>query len=231
MAYSHDHGGHRQRMRKKYLENGIDVFADHEALELLLYYAVPQKDTNALAHKLLNHFGSFAGIFDASHSLLKEFGLTDHQITLLKLIPDFSRLYLIDKNKDRPVDINNLCEFFSDKFIGRTTEIVYILLLDSKDKELYSGVLSKGSINSADLPIRKIVELALSYNAASVAIAHNHLSGIALPSKIDLVTTNLIYKSLKLINVRLIDHVIVSEDDSISLAQSAYNIESFVTDE
>jgi DNA repair protein RadC len=163
--------------------------------------------------------------------LLKEFGLTDHQITLLKLIPDFSRLYLIDKNKDRPVDISNLCEFFSDKFIGRTTEIVYILLLDSKDKELYSGVLSKGSINSADLPIRKIVELALSYNAASVAIAHNHLSGIALPSKIDLVTTNLIYKSLKLINVRLIDHVIVSEDDSISLAQSAYNIESFVTDE
>lgn len=223
MAYNHDHGGHRERMRKKYLENGIDIFTEHEALELLLYYAIPQKNTNPLAHKLLNHFGSFSAVFDASPSLLKEFGLTEHQTTLIKLIPDLARLYLMDHNKLKPVETNDLCGYFIDKFIGRTTEVMYILLLDSKEKELYSGVISKGSINSTDVPIKKIVELSLSYNASAVAIAHNHPNGVALPSKNDLITTDKVYKALSLINVRLIDHVIVAEDDAISLANSRYD--------
>lgn len=223
MAYNHDHGGHRERMRKKYLENGIDIFTEHEALELLLYYAIPQKNTNPLAHKLLKNFGSFSAVFDASPSLLKEFGLTEHQTTLIKLIPDLARLYLMDHNKLKPVETNDLCGYFIDKFIGRTTEVMYILLLDSKEKELYSGVISKGSINSTDVPIKKIVELSLSYNASAVAIAHNHPNGVALPSKNDLITTDKVYKALSLINVRLIDHVIVAEDDAISLANSRYD--------
>lgn len=223
MAYNHDHGGHRDRMRKKYLENGIDIFTEHEALELLLYYAIPQKNTNPLAHKLLKNFGSFSAVFDASPSLLKEFGLTEHQTTLIKLIPDLARLYLMDHNKLKPVETNDLCGYFIDKFIGRTTEVMYILLLDSKEKELYSGVISKGSINSTDVPIKKIVELSLSYNASAVAIAHNHPNGVALPSKNDLITTDKVYKALSLINVRLIDHVIVAEDDAISLANSRYD--------
>lgn len=229
MAYSHDHGGHRKRMRQKYLENGIDIFTEHEALELYLYYAIPQKDTNALAHRLLKHFGSFSAVFDSSPSLLKEFGLTEYQITLLKLMPDLARIYLVDHNKTKPIEINNLCKYFADKFVGRTNEVMYLLLLDSKNKELFSGVISKGSINSTDVPIKKIVELSLSYNAKAVAIAHNHPGGVALPSQQDIVTTNRINESLKLINVRLIDHVIVAEDDAISLAQSIYRHQVFIS--
>ena len=106
---------------------------------------------------------------------------------------------------------------------------MYLLLLDSKNKELFSGVISKGSINSTDVPIKKIVELSLSYNAKAVAIAHNHPGGVALPSQQDIVTTNRVNESLKLINVRLIDHVIVAEDDAISLAQSIYRHQVFIS--
>lgn len=229
MAYSHDHGGHRERMRRKYLENGIDIFSEHEALEILLYYAIPQKDTNALAHKLLKSFGSFSAVFDASPGLLKQFGLTEYQITLLKLMPDLARLYLIDHNKVKPIETSNLCFYFTDKFVGRTSEVMYLLLLDSKDKELYSGVISKGSVNSTDVPIKRIVTLALSYNARAVAVAHNHPGGVALPSQMDMITTNRIYNALQTVGISLIDHVIVAEDDAISLANSLYGRSIFTT--
>ena len=231
MAYSHSHGGHRNRMRKKFIEKGIDAFNDHEALELLLYYAVPQKDTNELAHRLINHFGSISSLFDSTPSALRDFGLTEHQLTLIKLIPELARLYLTDRSKDRPIDSNNLCAYFADKFIGRTEEVMYLLLLDSKDKELFSGVISEGSINSTDVPIRKIVELALSRNASGVAIAHNHLSGVALPSRRDMTTTVSIIKALRSVNVNFIDHVIVAEDDSISLMQSIYGRNLIVSED
>ncbi len=221
------HKGHRKRMRDRYLLEGIDSFSEHEALEMLLYHAIPQKNTNPLAHELLNSFGSLSAVFDASPATLRDFGLSDNTIALLKLIPDFARLYLVDKSKSRPVETKNLCEYFQDKFIGRKTEVLYLLLLDSKNKEIFSGVISKGSINTADVPIRKIVELSLNYNAKSVAIAHNHVSGLALPSKADLVTTEMLYKALALINVRLVDHVIVSEDDAVSLAYTKYGYHIF----
>lgn len=222
MADKNLHKGHRQRLRELYLNDGIDNFNDHQALELLLFYAIPQRDTNPLAHKLLEEFGSLSAVFDAPVPRLKSLGLTDNTIALLKLIPDFSRLYNLDKTdyKSKRVDISMLCEYFRPKFIGRTTEVMYLLLLDRKYKEVYCGIISKGSSNTTDVPITKILENAVMYNADYVVIAHNHPDGIALPSKADLRTTKMIFDALRLMNKHLIDHIIVSEDDEVSLAQS-----------
>ncbi len=224
MAEKNVHKGHRQRLRDLYLNEGIDSFNSHQVLELLLFYALPQRDTNPLAHKLIDELGSISGVFDAPVSSLRALGLTDNTISLIKLIPDLSRLYNDDKRDytSKRVDTGRLCEYFRPKFIGRNEEYLYVLLMDKKFKELYCGVVSKGSINTTDVPILKILELSVTYNAYYVAIAHNHPSGLALPSLEDIKTTKKLFDALKVIGRHLIDHIIVSEEDEISLAQSEH---------
>ena len=226
MAEKNNHVGHRQRMREKYLENGIESFKEHEALELFLFYGVPYKNTNPLAHNLLDDFGSLSAIFDAPPSLLREYGLSDNLIAHIKLMPDMARLYMIDKanNPDKIVDMGNMCRFFQPLFFGMTEEVMRLLLLDKKGKVLYSGIISRGSINSTDVSIRKICELALYYNAKYAAIAHNHPSGLARPSDYDIDCTNKVFIALQLIGVRLLDHIIVADDDSVSMSISGKGI-------
>ena len=222
MSNDNVHSGHRSRVRKKFLDNGIDSFETHEVLELLLFYAVPMKNTSILAHKLLDYFGSISAIFDAPFDALVEAGLTESQAVMLKLMPDITRLYIDDKhnNKSKVVDIDNLPDAIIRKFIGRENENVLALLIDAKGKEVFCGIVSKGSLNDTSLPIRKIVDFSLRYNAKSVIVAHNHPSGVALPSKDDLDATINLKNALDLIGVRLLDHYIVADNDCVSLAQS-----------
>ncbi|MBR1731033.1 MAG: JAB domain-containing protein, partial [Ruminococcus sp.] len=147
-------------------------------------------------------------------------------ITHIKLMPDMARLYMIDNsnNPSKIIDMGNLCKYFQPLFFGKTEEVMRLLLLDNKCKIIYSGVISKGSINSTDVSIRKICELALYYNAKYAAIAHNHPSGLAKPSQNDIDCTNKVFIALQLIGVRLLDHIIVADDDSVSMAFSSYGV-------
>ena len=108
------------------------------------------------------------------------------------------------------------------KFVGRTNETVILLLMDGKRKQLFCGVVSEGSLSGAEIYIRRIVELSMRYNASLAVIAHNHPSGIALPSKEDLIATASVRDALALIGVKLIDHIIVADDDYVSLRQSDF---------
>lgn len=215
------HNGHRNRMREKFLEEGADAFRDHELLEIILYYCVPRRDTNPLAHKLINTFGSFSAVLEAPVELLMECGLSRNAAVLIKLLPEVSRVYLDDKvGKNKIVTDENIGDKILAKFVGRINEAVLLMLLDSKGKELYCGIISKGSVNSSEIYIRKLVELAVKYNASTAVLAHNHPSGIALPSSKDIVTTKGVLQALRLVGVRLIDHIIVADNDYVSMAQS-----------
>ena len=226
MTEKHSHQGHRQRVREKYMLNGIESFKHHEALELYLFYAIPYKDTNELAHRLLAQFGSLSAVFDAPPSALRDFGLSESAVTLLKLLPDMSRLYKIDKTENSSKVINGfaLCSYFEPFFHGMTDEVTRLLLTDKKGKEVYSGIIARGSINTTDVPVRKIVELALYYNASYAALAHNHPNGFAKPSDEDLETTKKVFFALRLISVKLVDHVVVADDDSVSMCLSSMGI-------
>ena len=218
-----DHSGHRARMKKKLLEQGLDVFEPHEVLEILLYYAIPQRNTNDIAKNLLDRFGSISAVFDASHEALRSAGLTQHQVQYLKLFPDVARLYLSDKydNPDKVFDFTRTASYIVNKYIGfETEENILLILIDKKGKEVYSGMIDKGDMDSANVSIRKIVGLALNYSATSAIIAHNHPSGIALPSKEDIIVTRDIMTALSLIGVTLLDHYIVADHDCVSLAES-----------
>ena len=219
---NNEHAGHRKRMRKKFIENGIDVFEPHETLEMLLFYAVPMKNTSILAHQLINHFGSFSSVLDAPIDALISFGLTETQAAYLKLMPETARLYLDDKhnNPNKIITDENINEYMINKFIGRIDENVLLLLLDAKNKELFCSVINKGSINASQICVSKVVDLAMRYHARSAIIAHNHPSGIALPSKQDIETTNAIKTALEVVGIKLLDHIIVADNDCVSLAQS-----------
>lgn len=222
MAADNVHEGHRARVRKKFLLNGLDGFEPHEALELLLFYCVHMKNTSELAHRLLDAFGSLSAVFDAPYDALRNFGLSETQAAFLKLIPEMSRLYIDDKhnNFNKIIDYDNIGNSIIHKFIGRENENVLLLLLDAKGKEVFCGIVAKGSLNNTNLPVRKIVDFSLRYNAKSAIIAHNHPSGLALPSRDDLDATANISNALSLIGVRLLDHFIVADNDCVSLAQS-----------
>lgn len=223
------HKGHRDRMRKRFLMGELDGFEMHEALELLLYYAVPRKDTNPIAHRLLDRFGSLSAVFDAPVDALTETGLSQNAAVMIKLIPGICRLYLDDKhnNQNKVINEKNMGDLLLQKFIGREYEAVVLMLLDAKYKELFCGVISKGSVSSCELYIRKIVQMALSNNARYAVLAHNHPSGVALPSNDDLNATQDVAGALALVNVTLLDHVVVADNDYVSMAQSGILKEVF----
>lgn len=222
MSDKNPHDGHRSRMRQRYLEHGFDGFQDHEILEMILYNCYRRRNTNDISHKLLETFGSISAVVEAPVDSLIEAGVSESVAVTLKMIPDICRVYYDDRN-NRPskiIQFDELCDYFIHKFIGRFDEVVYLLLMDSKKRELFCGVVATGTNCASDVPLRKIVDFALRYGASNAVIAHNHPSGIALPSRMDLQVTNILFKTLESVGVRLVDHIIVADDDCVSLRDS-----------
>ncbi|MDL2288852.1 DNA repair protein RadC [Oscillospiraceae bacterium OttesenSCG-928-F05] len=217
------HAGHRKRLKNRYLTEGLDGFQAHNVLELLLFYALPQGDTNPLAHELIQRFGSLSAVFDTDYSeLIKVKGLGEHAALLIKLIPDLGRYYNISK-QDFGVIINSTRqagEYLMPRFHGYINEVVMLVCLDAKCKVLSTQVLVEGELNSARISTRKIIETVLRVNATSVIMAHNHTSGVAVPSREDVDVTKEIGEALAHLDVLLIDHIIIADDDFVSMKDS-----------
>lgn len=220
------HASHRKRIKDKYKLHGLDVFEQHEILELALFYVIPRRDTNSIAHSLLEKFGSLHQVLDAPFSVLKEVdGVGEEVACFIKILVDIVRVYMEDKrsnNKNGFKTRDDLNDKLSLKFIGRNAEIVAIMLLDAKRKIVYEGIVNEGSHNSIDIYVRKIIELIVLYNAAGIILAHNHPSGIAVPSRQDIVTTKRLKTLFDNMNVTFIDHIIVADDDYVSLRDSKF---------
>ena len=220
------HGNHRERMRKRYMIEGADGFSSHELLEMLLYYCISRKDTNEMAHQLLNEFDNLPSVMSAEPKQLEKVaGIGESSAMFLRFLHDFNRYVMVRKKEldSKPLQSLDDCgEYLFPQFMGRRNEVVYILCLDSKAKVLSCKMLGEGSVNSAAVPIRRIVEHALNMNASAVVLAHNHPNGIALPSDEDVHTTRVLSNALIAVDVALLDHIIYSDDEFISMRQSNY---------
>ena len=203
------HEGHRQRMRRQLKTSGMDSLSDVQVLEVLLYYAIPRADTNPIA---------------APDELLKIDGMGDAAAQLLCLIPQLERRHFIDRSgKANILNSTSKCgQYLVPFFHGEQEEVVYLLCLDAKCKALCCVPVHRGSITVASISVRKIVQTALNQNAASVVLAHNHPSGYALPSQEDLDTTRTLQTALQSVGIVLADHIIVADDDYVSLADDGY---------
>ena len=216
------HKGHRRRLKERLLEEGVDSFDDHQVLELLLFYGIPQKDTNEIAHLLLEKYDTLANVFEADYYELSEIpGLGQHAASLLRLIPALSRRYAQDRWKDRAglSDVKSAGNYAASLFVGDVYEAFYMICLDSQNKVIKHILLSEGTINEAMIYPRLVVEYALRHKAAAVILAHNHPGGSTGPSSADRDITKKLAAALEMISVRVIDHIIVAGTKYASLAE------------
>ncbi len=214
------HEGHRARKKEQFRDHGLDAFADHEVLELLLYYAVPRADTNPVAHRLMEKFGSLDAIFSADRTTLQEVeGVGENAATLISLI--FPLLRRIRSSSHRSETVLSSTEqagrYFVGLFLGERKEKLYEACLDAKGRLINCRLISEGAADSVQFNVRPIVENAIKCSASCVVIAHNHPSGVALPSHDDNIATLNVFDALGAVGVELVDHVIVADDDFVSL--------------
>lgn len=221
------HEGHRERMRKQFLENGLDGFNEHQVLEMLLFYCIPRRNTNELAHSLIEKFGSLSRVMEAPVSKLAEVpGIGNNAATLISFVSSMNRYCMIHRvNEDITIldSVNKCVEYFRPYFLNKRNEVVFMMCLDAKHKLLSCNQLGEGSFSSANISSRKIVGYAMQENATFVLLAHNHPSGLALPSAEDIHTTRYLAKMLNAMEIKLVDHLIFSDEEFVSIA-SSYNI-------
>ena len=216
------HDGHRARRRALFREQGLGAFSDYEVLELLLFYAMPRVDTSTVAHRLMDHFGSLDAVLTAAPEELERLdGVGESAATLLALLMPICRRArtVASENPVILVDPEKIGRFFLELFYGVRTEHIYAACLDAKGKLLRCTPVAEG-VDTSQLNVRRLVELASQCNATSVILAHNHPSGVALPSPDDIDATHSACEALRGIGVRLSDHLVVADDDYVSLADN-----------
>lgn len=221
------HEGHRKRMKERFIKSGLDDFAPHNILELLLFYSIPRGDTNPVAHRLIDTFGSLSGVFDATpEELAKVDGVGENSAILISMIPQIARKYLEDKADTANIvgGCSDIGEFLLPKFVGRTNEALMMVSIDNKNKIISCSVVAEGTVDSAKVSRRKIMEEAMKVKATRVILAHNHPCGVAVPSSEDVVMTKEIGRLFAQVGIELVDHIIVANDDYVSMAASGFAI-------
>lgn len=216
-----EHEGHRQRMKERFLSGGLASFSDHEIVELLLFYALPYRNTNDLAHTLVARYGSWTRVLEANYTdLLTVPGITPHVATLLTLAGQAAQRYHRDVTGvvHQLYDTEMLAQHIIPWFLGEREESVVLVSLDNKRKHLNTTRIFRGSVNSAQFNVRLAVQQALRDNATQVVLAHNHPNGYAFPSEADVATTQYVAGILKPLDIRLIDHVVVAEGDCLCMS-------------
>lgn len=221
------HEGHRKRMKERFMKSGLDDFAPHNVLEFLLFYSIPRGDTNPIAHRLIDAFGSLSGVFDATpEELMKVSGVGESTAILISMIPQMARKYLEDKAD--AVNVVSGCgdigAYLLPKFVGRTNEALMMVSIDNKNKVISCSVVAEGTVDSAKVSRRKVMEEAMKVKATRVILAHNHPRGVAVPSAEDVAMTREIGRLFAQVGIELVDHIIIADDDYVSMAASGFAI-------
>lgn len=221
------HEGHRKRMKERFMKSGLDDFAPHNVLEFLLFYSIPRGDTNPIAHRLIDAFGSLSGVFDATpEELMKVSGVGESTAILISMIPQMARKYLEDKADAVNVvgGCGDIGAYFLPKFVGRTNEALMMVSIDNKNKVISCSVVAEGTVDSAKVSRRKVMEEAMKVKATRVILAHNHPRGVAVPSAEDVAMTREIGRLFAQVGIELVDHIIIADDDYVSMAASGFAI-------
>lgn len=217
------HDGHRDRMREKYRRNGFNGMAEHEILEMLLYYSIPRKNTNEIAHELINRFGSLSAVLEAPEERLIEVkGVSKTSATLIRMIIPLYNEYKKGINSIKRFKNPDECgEYLLEYFAGELNEHIVVVSIDASCRIIGFDDICSGDAGGVTLNFKKIIGIILKYPlATSVIIAHNHPGGIALPSREDIEATEELHNAFDSIGISFVDHIIVADDEYISMASS-----------
>jgi len=220
-----EHEGHRQRMRQRYRRQGLEGFAQHEVLELLLFYAIPQKNVNPLAHTLIDHFGSLYGVLHATPDQLKQVeGIGEYAATFLSLFPAVQRSAEESRNDNREKLASrraavNYCMRLLE---GEKRELFYAVCLNGQMETLACVQIARGSLSDVPAYPRVVMDAVLTHNAHGVLLCHNHPGGTVTPSQADLDATETLSRLFREIEVVLVDHIIVGEGQAMSMVRNGF---------
>lgn len=222
MSEGNVHEGHRSRVKERYLMEGLDAFSDHEIIELLLFYCIPKRDTNELAHRMIREFGTLHDLVEADpRDIARRCNISLNTALLISLAAPLSRRYLKQKWGHRPV-INSSAkagDYAVTLFAGRIYECFFVICLDSQNHVNHAALVHEGTINEAPVYPRIIVETALRHKANSIIISHNHPGGSLRASNADIDVTRKICHAMKPIGIHVVDHIIVAGDRYTSFAE------------
>jgi DNA repair protein RadC len=213
---------HRQRLKRKYEESGIDAFHDYESIELLLTFAIPRKDTKPIAKELIKTFGSLRNVMDADIAdLTKIKGIGANAALLIKIMKDMSALYLKGCAKERPqiTCTRELLDYCKTAMGGLKDEHFFVIYLDTQNKIIDIEKIQEGIVNQAVVYPRKVLENALKQKASAIILVHNHPSGHLKPSDADLSLTRLIQETAKVLDILVHDHIIIGENRFFSFRE------------
>lgn len=214
------HSGHRQRVKERFMKKGLEAFNDYEILELLLFYAIPRSNTNEIAHRLIDHFGSLVQVLEAPvRELEKIEGIGAGAAMYLSLLRQTHRHLNISQVADKTLlqSIDDYANYLKSFFFGQCNEMVYLLCMDAKNTVINCYEICEGGVHSANISFRRIIDIAIQSNAVTVVLAHNHPGGLALPSPEDIMTTKRLAKALYMADIVLADHIVVAGQDYISM--------------
>ena len=215
------HEGHRARLRKRYAQHGLDNFDDVNALELLLFYTIPRRDTNEIAHALLERFGSLEKVLEASiFELCEVKGVGETSAELITLIAAMSRRYMMEREDLGNVmdSIQALGRYLVAQYMYEKVEVFRLICLDGKNRILANVEISRGTVNMTEFSTRLVIQTALKYNSAQVILAHNHVGAELKMSGRDLTSTKHLKTALRDVGIMLLDHIIVCGQNFISMA-------------
>ena len=209
------HRGHRERMKKRFRVNLGKDFQDHELLEMLLFYVLPRTNTNEVAHRLLEEFGSLRNVCNAEPSRIeKVMGAGPATATFFSLLFTIRKRIELQKHNINRVVANSAekgGEFLLSYYKDKPYEEVCAMLLDNSLRLLEFKVLSTGSVNSSSIDIKSLTKYALTINATHVILSHNHPGGYAEPSAHDRQVSSDLASSLRAVGIVLLDHFIIGE--------------------
>ena len=214
------HENHRARMQERVAHNGMESLAEHEVLEYMLYLAIPRQDTNPLAHRLIDHFGSFCRVMEATpQELMQVKGVGPRSAQLISDIMEFGRYYAVKKRKKQATldTTANAIEYIKPLFLGLQNEVLYIILMDDSCHPLYDLKAVEGVPNHVSIDTRKLLRDVLRSNASTAILAHNHPTGLAIPSEADRLTTYRIMEVTGQLGFTIMDHIIIAGEDGCSM--------------
>jgi len=219
--------GHRQRIKKKYEKSGMEGWLDYEVLELALSYAISRRDTKPIAKDLLARFKTLNGVLDADRKDLQSIkGISEHSALFLRFLKDISILYMEKgiHNRDLLSSPRVVCDYLKVSLKGLADEEFKMLFLDSRNQLIAVETFKTGTVNRSVVYPRKVVERALYNHAVGVIIAHNHPAGSLEPSQEDQDITRAIKEALKTVDITLLDHIIIGNNDYYSFRNNGIDV-------
>ena len=215
MAERNIHSGHRKRVKANVIKNGFSQLEEHKLLELMLFYSIPREDTNELAHKLINHFGSFEDVFKANVDQLKRVdGVGENTAVMIAAMGEtFSRISKAKPPKKRTYkNTEDLKELAVSLLQGEKNEKVYLICFDAKKFLKRYTVISEGDEVSSEINMKEVIKNLVDSDSSIAVLAHNHPISSAEPSAFDVDSTRMVCVTLRKIGYALADHIIVGEN-------------------